>query len=1184
MVTVMRAVALSFLLASAALADSFTIRCDWFDRGNVDTERVARPYSDKYPCIVNGGVVPNQAEYDIEFPAAGDYTISGLYAAASSRPVDILLDGKVLARGFRSVTGGWMTSGARWEKQCSATISQGKHTLKLLCAVECMPHICALRFETDAAFPKDWRLARRVPKSPAARPQPQKGTLADREGFLGFYPYNPPDAYDYLQPYDPIPLPNPRAHRVLEYVLLGKEVKAEIIGKDAPPSAGPARPGAEDPARNELLQASPLPSDVATDWVANLTVAVDAKREERDTLPLSPPYLRKMLEHTARLIGDFRAMPAKPGDFLASERDEAAKLLAALDKLVPAPEAAPSPQPSPQGRGSEAAPSPQPSPQGRGSGAAPSPRPLPEGEGEKAKWERFYALYLQAFRLKHRVALSNPLIDFDKLVVAKRLTTNTSHIYTIYYDGSDRYKAGSGIFVLSPVRPDGRLTCLTGELKPDGIYRDPDVSWDGSRVLFSYKADRPTATLIYEVGTDGTGLRQLTKGLYDDVDPCYLPDGRIAFISTRTERVTLCHNAFTVSNLHTMNADGSDIRCISTNTIHDFTPSVLHDGQLAVSQWRYVDRHVGNNQSLWRCNPDGTRTVHVSGEHFGPVTFWGARAVPGSQLIACILGPHMPYAVGPVAIVDPAYTHSSPAVFTNLTPEVPPPSHATYQRKEAGFYADVFPLSESYFLVSYCYGPDQQHPTGYGIYLLDKWNNRDLIYRDPELSTFEAFPLKPRPRPGLVAPREQGVAAVPSHNDPAKSEWGTFFCLNVYEGLTGVQPGEVKWLRVLEEVPKPVSSHTQGYGLQNPAISFSGQFALKRLWGVVPVEADGSIHFKAPANRMLYFSALDANMMEVQRMRTFTTVAPGETYGCIGCHERKTNSPPTAFPTALHRPPSEIAPPKWAGIHGPDFYKTAQPVLDKHCVKCHSGPQPKGGVDLSPDFTPIFNVAYETLCSKRLVSYVDLHHVSTLITRPPKYYGSHASKMMKAVLTTHKDRVSLSQEDLERLATWIDSNAPYYGTYVYDRPGTTGGRDIFAKGKGVLDDVHKRRCASCHGTAATATVLRMRLPAESTRALLAPLAKAAGGDDTCRAGTALGGLGPGSARGAAKGAAKADELTGQPLPVFASKADPDYQKLLAVYADIAANPRVDMLPERPPLSDPACRYVYRPGVVRDAPR
>ena len=490
---------------------------------------------------------------------------------------------------------------------------------------------------------------------------------------------------------------------------------------------------------------------------------------------------------------------------------------------------------------------------------------------------------MKAYQLKNRVALSNPLIQnaagsrqgFDRLLLAKRLTYNTSHIYTIYFDGSDRYKAGSGIFALSPVRPDGQLTCLTPELKTDGIYRDPDLSWDAQRLLFSYKPAPPEPYLIYECGVDGKNLRRLTSSAYDDVDPCYLPDGRIAFISTRCERVVLCHNAFTVSVLHTMDADGGNVRCISANTINDFTPSVLADGQVAVSQWRYVDKHVGNNQSLWRCNPDGTRMVHVSGTPLRSGRVLGARQVPDSRLIACILGPHMPYAVGPVSLVDPVFTHSSPAIYTNLTPEIPPPSHASWQRRESGYYADVFPLSDKYFLVSYCYGPDER--------------DADRLWRVP------AGPLE-QPRPGLsrsrtlglrtvsgpaakqppiVAPRGEGVTAAANHNDPARTPWGTFYCADVYNGLTGIARGEVKYLRIIEELPKPVSSRTVGHGLQNPAISYNGQFALKRLWGTVPVEADGSAYFKAPANRLVYFSALDENFMEVQRMRDFTTVAPG---------------------------------------------------------------------------------------------------------------------------------------------------------------------------------------------------------------------------------------------------------------------------------------------------------------------
>jgi len=137
--------------------------------------------------------------------------------------------------------------------------------------------------------------------------------------------------------------------------------------------------------------------------------------------------------------------------------------------------------------------------------------------------------------------------------------------------------------------------------------------------------------------------------------------------------------------------------------------------------------------------------------------------------------------------------------------------------------------------------------------------------------------------------------------------------------------------------------------------------------------------------------------------------------------------------------------------------------------------------------------------------------------------------------------------------TWIDCNAPYYGTYIYTRPGTTGGRDIFAARRRELDSIHKRRCASCHRSPAT-TVLRMRMPPEATRALRAPLAKSAGGDQTCG------------------------------RPAFASTGDPDYERLLTIYREIAANPRVDMLKGRPPVAEPRGRYIYRPGVVREARR
>ena len=178
--------AAALLAQAAAAADSFTIRADWFDRGNVDNRGIARGYSDKFPCIVNGGKLPNQAEYDLDFPVTADYTVSALYAALQSRPVKILLDGKLLVEGFKETTGSWSTSRAKWLEQCKARITKGKHTVKLLCVAPCIPHICALRFTAPEPFPKDWTVDRRAFKKAKA------GAVASRKDQAGFVGFEPP--------------------------------------------------------------------------------------------------------------------------------------------------------------------------------------------------------------------------------------------------------------------------------------------------------------------------------------------------------------------------------------------------------------------------------------------------------------------------------------------------------------------------------------------------------------------------------------------------------------------------------------------------------------------------------------------------------------------------------------------------------------------------------------------------------------------------------------------------------------------------------------------------------------------------------------------------------------------------------------------------------------------------------
>jgi mono/diheme cytochrome c family protein len=557
------------------------------------------------------------------------------------------------------------------------------------------------------------------------------------------------------------------------------------------------------------------------------------------------------------------------------------------------------------------------------------------------------------------------------------------------------------------------------------------------------------------------------------------------------------------------------------------------------TRWESVDKNVGNNQSLWRVHPDGTSATHVAGAHWGPITFWEPRQVPGSDKIVCTLAPHMPIAVGPIALVDPHDVGRSPAKFTNLTPELPPPHHFSWHRNDVGYSCNPYPLSEKYFVVSYSYDPDPRAPRGYGLYLLDRWGNRDLLYRDPNTSCFEAMPAVARTQPPVLPP------AAASESPPAT---GTFILLDVYRGLTGVPRGEVKYLRVIEEVPKPVSAECRGYGLQHPLISKDGNFAVKRVLGTVPVEEDGSASFEAPAGKALYFSALNADFLEVQRMRSFTHLAPGQTITCVGCHEDRRTAPPNGLALAVRRPPSAIEPPP-EGVHAPDFAHDVQPVLDRHCVRCHAGNRVEGGVDLSGDATNLFNVAYETLTAK-YVSYVNIYSSATLALRPPKHYGSHASKLMEVLRGKHQEYVKLPKDDWRRLATWIDCNAPYYGTYRYSRPGTIGGRELVSGNvEADLVAVFRRRCASCHGQE-TGRVKQVRVPGvERSAVLRAPLAKEAGGSGKCG------------------------------KPVFAGTDDSDYQAMLAALRSLAdevrQNPREDMLPQRPPVADEKAPYRYR---------
>ena len=245
--------------------------------------------------------------------------------------------------------------------------------------------------------------------------------------------------------------------------------------------------------------------------------------------------------------------------------------------------------------------------------------------------------------------------------------------------------------------------------------------------------------------------------------------------------------------------------------------------------------------------------------------------------------------------------------------------------------------------------------------------------------------------------------------------------------MAAVQRGSIKKLLVLEELPKPGSKH----GLPN---EHGGYITLRRVLGEVPVEADGSAFFEVPALRAFYFVAVDERGLAVKRMQNFTMVMPGETQGCVGCHEPRTENPDNRIHgdlVALRNPPNPIAP--FAGVPEVfDYPRDIQPIWNKHCIACHSVEKPEGRVVLTGDNTEWYSQSYSALRThdqiSRCVSWgEDGDH-------PPYGFGTGASPLMQKIDGSHYD-VKLTQHEYDMVRLWIESGGIFTGTYgLFNRP------------------------------------------------------------------------------------------------------------------------------------------------------
>jgi hypothetical protein len=653
-------------------------------------------------------------------------------------------------------------------------------------------------------------------------------------------------------------------------------------------------------------------------------------------------------------------------------------------------------------------------------------------------------LYLSIREVKRRIQFKNPVVDFTSvLLVDNPYPAGREWQHQVRHRNGMMAVPGGRLLVLDGLHPGGRVRKLAPD-RPASFWR-PDLSFDARRVLFCMKRHDEAAFHLYEINLDGTGLRQITDGPYDDLDPIYLPDGRLMFSSTRGNTYIRCMPYTYSYILARCDADGRNLYLLSTASEPEWLPTLLNDGRVIFSRWDYIDKALWRIQSLWTARQDGTRVE----------TFWGnqsvwpdhlaeARPIPGSDRVMFTGVAHHDWFAGSIGILDPSKGRNFPHGLTKVTADVawpecgaPPldPIEAADYHSAGKFdaYQTPYPLSEEDFLVS------TRRAGKFRLYLMDVHGNRELIYEGAH-HAWHAVPVKPRAAP----PAHSDLVAWPgTGRDRRTPEPGVFYNANVTQGVPDLPPEKVKFLRVLQMDHKTYSLWGRDARFSGPAVSPLQDDGVKRILGTVPVEADGSVYFKAPPGVVLYFQLLDEHQRALHTMRSSTGLLPGEQRSCVGCHEQHTTAPVNMTGLALRDKPRELTPPPW-GAASVGYERLVQPVLDRHCGKCHSG-----GGGAKPDLTlrrgnGVFPEPYLTLigpigfglnkqphapglAGALMCENFEQSDPASYASLRPMQHLSYKSPLIDLCLGGKHHDVKLPSADLQTLIGWVDANCPYRG-------------------------------------------------------------------------------------------------------------------------------------------------------------
>ena len=187
-----------------------------------------------------------------------------------------------------------------------------------------------------------------------------------------------------------------------------------------------------------------------------------------------------------------------------------------------------------------------------------------------------------------------------------------------------RFSPGGDLFMKDVSAPLTQATNLTsGYTQGQGDVSDPEVNFDATKVVFAMRGPNDDTFNIWEFNLISNTLSRLITSNSiaeegDDVDPAYLPDGRIVFSSNRQKTARLKMQEENVEPyahldeyereptiaLHVFDPATQEITQISFNQSHDRNPTVLKSGEIMYSRWDHVANR--NHFPIFFANPDGT--------------------------------------------------------------------------------------------------------------------------------------------------------------------------------------------------------------------------------------------------------------------------------------------------------------------------------------------------------------------------------------------------------------------------------------------------------------------------------------------------------------------------------------------------------------------------------------------------